>query len=638
MSPDGIPQERIPVEVHADAAAGCATLARAIAELVRSRQAAGKPCVLGLATGSTPVPLYRELIRLHREEGLSFAHVTTFNLDEYHGLPEGHPQSYRVFMHEQFFRHVDFQPGANHLPDVSGPRDAIHGACLAYERAIREAGGIDLQVLGIGRTGHIGFNEPGSAPDSRTRLVTLDRLTRSDAARDFLGETNVPRHAVTMGVGTILEARRIVLLAWGHRKASVVARAVEEPPTDALPASLLQRHGDVRFVVDGAAAVELTRVRRPWLSGASVAWTPRTLRRAVCWLALRARRPVLKLLDEHYAEGGLADLLTQAGPAYDLNIRVFNEVQHTITGWPGGKPGADDRVRPERALPHPRRVLVLSPEPADCITGMGGTIERLVAQGHAVTVAALTSGNLAVSDEEAALAAGLVIDIAETLGEDGAEAWLGRRIQHLLTLRHERYDDSPEVRRMKGMIRRNEFRAALRQAGVAPSCVRFLQLPFYENGRYRQFRPGDADVDAVVALLAELAPHSVFVTGRGVDPASVAGSTWSVVARALERSPAPPDGPRSVWLYAASDHAWEPGEADMVVPLSPGELARRSEAIYQVRSQRSQTPLPAGAESAEPWKAAHDRDCALAGGYDALGLAEYAALEGFVRLAPDDPA
>ncbi|MEN9402428.1 MAG: glucosamine-6-phosphate deaminase, partial [Verrucomicrobiota bacterium] len=407
--------ERIPTEVFASADLAAQQVADAIARLIRLNDGAGKPTVLGLATGSTPVRLYRQLIRLHREEGLSFRNVITFNLDEYYGLPRTHAESYWRFMHEQLFDHIDLPADNINLPDGTVPRNEVFAACRRYEERIAAAGGLDLQILGIGRTGHIGFNEPGSTRDSRTRLVTLDHITRRDAARDFLGEANVPRHAITMGVGTILAAREIVLLAWGAGKADVIARAVEQAPIDSLPASFLQGHSNVRFVIDEAAASLLTRRQHPWLVG-PVDWKPALVRRAIVWLAQSVNKPILKLLDEDYSEHGLAELLTEKGPAYGLNIRIFNELQHTITGWPGGKPGADDAHRPERAGPFPKRTVIFSPEPSHDVLGMGGTLRRLIEQGHEVTVVYLTSGNLAVPDEEAALATDLVADVARACG------------------------------------------------------------------------------------------------------------------------------------------------------------------------------------------------------------------------------
>ncbi|MBL9215613.1 MAG: glucosamine-6-phosphate deaminase [Opitutaceae bacterium] len=621
-------RERIPVEIFPDADAAAASVAREIAALIRERDAQGRPTVLGLATGSTPVRLYRQLIRLHREEGLSFKRVVTFNLDEYHGLPPTHPESYRCFMQEQFFNHIDLPPANVHVPDGLVPRTEVFASCRAYEDAIRAAGGIDFQVLGIGRTGHIGFNEPGSTRDSRTRLVTLDALTRRDAARDFLGEANVPRYAITMGVGTILEARRIVLMAWGEAKAGVIAQAVEGVPAPQLPASLLQGHGAVRFVVDRTAAAELTRFKHPWLVG-PVDWQPAVTRQAVVWLASTVKKPVLKLLDEDFSEHGMADLLTERGPAYGLNIRVFNELQHTITGWPGGKPGADDTHRPERAAPFPKRVLVFSPEPSDDILGMGGTLRRLADQGHEVTVAYLTSGNLAVPDEEALMAADLVADLAGTARDPAVG--LADNVRRQLQAKPAFGQDSAEVRRFKGLIRRSEARAALRHSKLGAEHTRFLDLPFYETGRYRQFHPAEADRAAVARLLEEVRPHQIFATGNLDDPSSLAAVCWDLVRQAYRSCRAAPwAADCRGWLYRSPTRPWNPAEIDMAVPLSPTELALKIQAIYQHKSQRSQSPL-ADATLHEAWQQAEASNRATARAYDALGLAEYAAIEAFQR-------
>jgi glucosamine-6-phosphate deaminase len=624
-------RERIRTVVHASADAASALIAADIATLIQQNTAAGRPTVLGLATGSTPVRLYRQLIRLHRDHALSFENVITFNLDEYHGLPRTHPESYWRFMHEQLFNHIDI-PAANvHVPDGTIPRAEVFAWCQRYEEEIRAAGGLDLQILGIGRTGHIGFNEPGSGRDSRTRLVTLDVLTRRDAARDFLGEGNVPRHAITMGVGTILDARQIVLLAWGEAKARVIADATEKAPSDALPASFLQGHRSVSFHVDQAAANELTRVRHPWLVG-TVAWTPPVARRAVVWLSQQVKKPVLKLLDEDYSEHGMADLLTEQGPAYGLNIRIFNELQHTITGWPGGKPGADDAHRPERATPHPKRVVVFSPEPSDDVLGMGGTLRRLVDQGHAVTVAYQTSGNLGVPDEEAAMATELVLELGRAnAAVDNPGAEFARNVRRQLGAKRAFDGDTPEIRQLKGVLRRGEARASLQTCGVDATRARFLDLPFYERGRYRQFQIGEDDVAATVALLRAVKPHQIFATGRSADPSSVPAVCFEILRRALEETAG--EAWRTdcrLWFYRGPDRHWDPAEIDMAVPFSPRELTQKIQAIYHHKSQRSQSPVVA-AGLHEAWQQAEHHNRAIARSYDALGLAEYEAIEAFER-------
>jgi glucosamine-6-phosphate deaminase len=629
-------RERIKTVVHSAADAAALLIAEKIAALIRRHAAAGRPTVLGLATGSTPVRLYRQLIRLHREEKLSFRNVITFNLDEYYGLPRTHPESYWRFMHEQLFSHVDIAPENVNVPDGTVPREAVFASCRAYEERIRAAGGLDLQVLGIGRTGHIGFNEPGSARDSRTRLVTLDALTRRDAARDFLGEANVPRHAITMGVGTILEAREIVLLAWGEAKARVLAEAVEKEPSEGLPASLLQGHPAVAFHLDRAAANALTRVQHPWLVG-TVEWTPAVSRCAVVWLAQQVKRPVLKLIDEDYSEHGMADLLTEQGPAYGLNIRIFNELQHTITGWPGGKPNDDDRYRPERASPHPKRVLVLSPEPSDDVLGMGGTLRRLVDQRHEVTVAYLTSGNLGVPDEEAAMAAELVLELDGLApAADNPGAAFAREVRRQLDAKGAFDGDTPAIRRLKGILRRGEARASLQTCKLDIGRMRFLDLPFYEHGRYRQFQLGQSDEAALIALLREVRPHQIFATGQSADPSSVPAVCFEVLRRALDRTRADPwAADCRVWLYRSPDREWEPAEIEMAVPLSPGELTQKIQTIYHHKSQRSQSHVVA-AGLYEAWQQAEHHNRAIARRYDALGLAEYEAIEAFKRFAPDE--
>jgi glucosamine-6-phosphate deaminase len=623
-------RERIPTEIFENADDACAQLGGEIAALIRANDAAGRTTVLGLATGSTPVRLYKQLIRLHREEGLSFRRVVTFNLDEYYGLPRQHPESYWRFMHEQLFAHLDIPAENVNIPDGMVPRGDVYGWCRRYEEKIRAAGGLDLQVLGIGRTGHIGFNEPGSSRESRTRLVTLDGLTRRDAARDFLGEENVPRHAITMGIGTILDAKRIVLLAWGETKAEVVAGAVEAAPTDALPASFLQGHPQVRFFVDRAAAAVLTRARHPWLVS-PVAWSPAITRRAVMWLAQTVKKPVLKLLDEDYSEQGMADLLTEHGPSYGLNIRIFNEIQHTITGWPGGKPNADDASRPERAFPFPKRVVVFSPEPSHDVLGMGGTLRRLKDQGHIVSVVYLTSGNLAVPDEEAMMAAELIGDIANALARtEGPVTEFSRLARVELSEKPAFASDSTAIRRLKGLLRRGEARASLRDCAYGAEQARFLDLPFYERGRYRQFAPDQTDVDAVAALLREYQPHQIFLTGDRDDPTSITAVCYDVVRRAcrLVAGEAWYQDCRS-WVYRGVENPWAAADIEMAVPLSPRELAQKMQAVYHHKSQRSQTPMAAGLR--EPWQQAEQQNRALAAVYDQMGLANYEALEGFAR-------
>lgn len=626
--------ERIPTRVYPEANVASKELAAEIAALIRRKEAAGERAVLGLATGSTPVRLYRELIRLHQEEGLSFANVLTFNLDEYYGLERSHPESYWQFMQQQLFSHLDLPAENIHLPDGTVPRSEVYAHCREYEAAIEAAGGIDLQILGIGRTGHIGFNEPGSGAESRTRLVTLDSLTRRDAARDFLGEANVPRYAITMGVGTILAAKQVVLLAWGEAKAEVLAAAVEQPPSATLPASFLQQHPDVRFVVDAAAASELTRFHHPWRVG-PVAWEPRLRRKAVVWLSQTVQKPVLKLVDEEYGEHQLADLITEHGPAYNLNIRLFNELQHTITGWPGGKPNADDTYRPERATPASKRVLVLSPEPSDAETALGGTLHRLVDQGHEVTLAFLTSGNLAVPDRMARLATDLVLEMS-CPGDEESAVELARTVRQQLEAKGRFEADTADIRRLKGLLRRGESRSAAETLGLDTDRLLFLDLPFYEKGRYRQFQLAGEDVNQVTELLRQIQPHQIYTTGSRSDPNSVSAVGFAAFLQAMEIIKSEAWWADCyVWLYRGGDRTWPLHEIDMAVPLSPDEMSNKLQAVYQHQSQRSQSP--GSNTGAEAWQQADALNRQTADAYDALGMAEYEAIETFHRWNETSP-
>ena len=616
--------ERIPALVYQTSGEACRALASEIRELIESKSAKGETTVLGLATGSTPVPLYRELIRLHKEEGLSFKDVITFNLDEYHGLERSHPESYYRFMHDQLFDHVDLEPSSIHVPDGTVHRDEVFDYCAGYEQAIEDAGGLDLQILGIGRTGHIGFNEPGSARDSRTRLITLDRLTRIDAAADFQGEQNVPRFAITMGVGTILSARRVVLLAWGENKADIVAEAVEGPQTDAISASFLQGHSAARFFINKSAASALRRIRLPWLTG-TVDWTPDLTRRAVSWLAIKIGKPFLKLEDEDYSEHGMADLITKHGSAYDLNIQIFNDIQHTITGWPGGKPGADDSNRPERSEPSPKRAVVFAPEPHDDVLAMGGTMERLVKQGHRILVAYQTPGDLRVSDAEAQKFANALFEISD----QSPHNWKDQLVyaQNILAQLEEKGtfgDPSDELRMLKGLIRRGDARNACGECSIRADQIEFLELPFYRKGRYRQFKLNAEDIDKVVDVLERMKPHQIYATGHLADPSSVQGVAFEAIQQALQRLK-DADWMREcyIWLYRGHQHELAPHEIDMAVPMSPGQWKTKLSAI-----QKFQSPSNSELVSAE-----RNREIALT--YDKLGMAEYEAIEAFERYIPE---
>ncbi|GIV37414.1 MAG: putative glucosamine-6-phosphate deaminase-like protein [Cyclobacteriaceae bacterium] len=628
---DSLP-EKIPVKIFPSSEEASVFVAREIERLIRKKQKENKPCVLGLATGSTPVRVYEELVRLHQSEGLSFKNVHTFNLDEYYPMQPDSLQSYVRFMNEHLFNHIDLPRKNIHIPDGTIPKSRVESFCRDYERNIERLGGIDLQILGIGRTGHIGFNEPGSSEKSATRLITLDQVTRLDAASDFFGEENVPTKAITMGVGTILKARRIIMMAWGEGKAPVIRKAVEGAVTDQHPASFLQLHPNALVVLDEAASSELTRINTPWLIGAVNRWTDRLVRKAVVWLSLKTGKAILKLTNNDYMENGMADILTEYGSAYQVNIKIFNQLQHTITGWPGGKPRADDANRPERARPYPKRVVIFSPHPDDDVISMGGTFIRLVDQGHEVHVAYQTSGNIAVFDDDVIRFADFVNDFSEAfqLNRPGSEK-LFRKIAEVLKKKKPAATDSPEVLTIKALIRRGEAKAACRYVGIPDSQVHFLDMPFYETGLVKKKPLSDDDVKILMNLLEKIKPHQIYAAGDLSDPHGTHRVCLAAIYRALDKLKKQPWMKNCyVWLYRGAWQEWDIDQIEMAVPLSPDELLRKRRAIFKHQSQKDSALFP-GADKREFWVRAEDRNHATAEAYNRLGLAEYEAIEAFVR-------
>ena len=627
------------VTVHPSSAAASCAVARRIADLIRDKAKQGQRAVLGLATGSTPTGVYEELIRLHRDERLSFVNVVTFNLDEYWPMSPTALQSYRRFMAEYLFDHVDIDPKNVNIPDGAAPQDRIAAHCEDYERRIRAAGGIDLQLLGVGRTGHIGFNEPGSPRDSRTRLITLDKVTRMDAASDFFGEWNVPRRAITMGVGTILEARSVVLLAMGESKAKVIRQAVEGEVTSAVAASFLQSHGDAEFVLDPAAAGELTQVKTSWLVGPLAAqglsWDAALIRRAVIWLAGKVGKPILKLVGEDYNEHGLQELLSERGAAYDVNLSVFRDLQNTITGWPGGKPG---RLRADGAADtFPKRVVVFSPHPDDDVISMGGTLIRLCEQGHEVHVAYQTSGNIAVFDEEAVRHADFVTEFCRAFEIFGQKdvGRIEKAVEGFIHTKKAGEVDAPELQRIKALIRRTEARAAARYSGVRPEHTHFLDMPFYETGRVRKKPLGEADIKIVMDLLERVQPQQIYAAGDLSDPHGTHRVCLAAVIAAVQRlATAAWMTSCEVWLYRGAWQEWEPDRIEMAVPLAPDEVQRKRLAIFKHQSQKDRALFPGPWDTREFWERAEDRNRQTAELYDQLGLPEYQAIEAFVRWRP----
>ncbi|MXV14643.1 glucosamine-6-phosphate deaminase [Hufsiella ginkgonis] len=625
--------EKLPVTVYPDQHIASRQIAARIANLIRKKQALGETTVLGLATGVTPIGVYAELVRLYKEEGLSFKGVVTFNLDEYYPMKPSAAQSYVTFMKENLFDQIDIDMANVHIPDGTLAPEDIAAFCLDYEQKISAYGGLDLQILGIGRTGHIGFNEPGSAPNSGTRLVTLDDLTRRDASRDFGGKQNVPTKAITMGIGTIFKAREIVLMAWNKKKAFIIKKAVEGEISSDVPATYLQLSENVEFVLDEDAASELTRFDIPWLVK-DCNWNDASMvRKAVIWLARSLGKPILKLTEEDYNNNGMAQLATDHGPVYSINIHVFNAIQRTITGWPGGKPREEDTRRPERAEPAKKRSIIFSPHPDDDVISMGGTFIRLADQGHDVHVAYQTSGNTAVWDDDALRFVEFAIDFSKSQGSDTETLdQLYKDMRQFLATKQPNQADTREIQTVKGLVRKGEAIAGARFAGLDDAHIHFLDLPFYDRGKTQRNPVGEDDIEKTIALLQSVKPHQVFAAGDFADPHGTHQVCFDILLSALKRLKETEDWVNDcwIWLYRGAWHEFETHEIEMAVPLSPQEVERKRFAIFKHQSQKDRPVFP-GDDAREFWVRAEERTRETAHIYDRLGLAEYEAMEAFVR-------
>jgi glucosamine-6-phosphate deaminase len=604
-------RERIRTLVFDNHDALALAVAQRIAAVIREKEGSGRRAVLGLATGSTPLGVYRELIRMHRDEGLSFRNVVTFNLDEYYPMDPGNPHSYHRFMWEQLFSHVDIERSNVHIPRGDVERGTVAAECVAYEQAIMKAGGIDLQILGIGKTGHIGFNEPGSGAESRTRLVTLDTITRRDAAADFFGEENVPREALTMGVATILAARQVAILATGEHKAAIVRRAVEGDIDLQVAATFLQRHPATTFHVDRASAADLTRIATPWLVD-EVVWTDELAERAVVWVSLRSGRAILKLTNQDYADHHLSSLVARHGSAGEVNGLVFNRL------------GA--RIRGRSKLPAGRRIICFSPHPDDDVISMGGMLRKLVLNRNDITVAYMTSGNVAVFDHDVRRYLDWLERAATGHGLDQSSATqLRERVTSFLAAKHPGDVDTPEVLDLKKVIREAEAVSGLEAIGLSRREARFLDLPFYRTGQIRKDPICDADVKIVRQLLDELHPDLIFVAGDLSDPHGTHRMCKEAIDRALVGLTPRPE----VWLYRGAWQEWPVTEATWLVPLSQEELKLKIQAIFKHQSQKDSAPFP-GLDDREFWQRVEARNMETAAVLDRLGLAEYFAMEAYV--------
>jgi len=629
--------EKIPADIYPKIEEGARAVAQAVAAEIRKAAAERRRCILGLGTGSSLTPIYEALIAMHRDEGLSFANVVVFNAYEYFPLEKDTTHSSIAQLRARFLDHVDIDKDNVYSPDGSVAQDKVIQYCREYDEQIRKEGGIDVMLLGIGRNGNIATNEPGSSLSSASRLMLVDSLSREEMMMSFGSNEPVPPCAITMGVKTILSSRKIFLTAWGEEKAEIIRKTVEEGLTDAVPASFLQTHNDVRVVVDLAAASRLTRIVRPWLV-TSPEWTDKMIRAALVWLCQKTKKPILKLTNKDYNENGLSELLALYGSAYNANIKIFNDLQHTITGWPGGKPNADDSNRPERAVPYPKRVIVFSPHPDDDVISMGGTIQRLVAQGHDVHIAYETSGNIAVGDEEVTRFMHFINGFNQIFGGSADEVIKNKyqEIKQFLAAKKEGDLDTRDILTIKGLIRRGEARTACTYNHIPLDHVHFLDLPFYESGKIEKLPMGERDVKIVEDLISEIRPHQIYVAGDLADPHGTHRKCTDAVLAAIDEEKQKGAAWLSdcrIWMYRGAWAEWEIENIEMCVPMSPEELRAKRNAILKHQSQMESAPF-LGNDERLFWQRAEDRNRGTAMLYDSLGLACYEAMEAFVEYHP----
>ena len=624
--------EKIPVQIYKNSTEGSIAVAAQIAALIKEKQAKKLPCVLGMATGTTPILLYKELVRLHKEEGLSFKNVITINLDEYYPIEKLAYQSYWSFMHRHLFDLVDIDPKNIHLPNGEWTKENLKESCIAYEQTIEKIGGIDLQILGIGKNGHIGFNEPGSSFHSKTRVIHLDQQTRVANTYEFHDLNKVPKLAITVGISSIMKAKKIVLLAWGD-KASIVAKSIEGDVTEQIPASVLQNHDDCTFVIDELASSDLTRNKAPWLTGSNE-WTPNMIKSAVISLALKLGKTVLSLTADDYKENSLSDLLVLKESVYDINLQVFYMLRDTITGWPGGKPNAVIPAHPERSAPHPKKVLIFSPHPDDDIISMGGTFMRLQEQGHDVHVAYQTSGNIAVTDEFVTRFLDFAVGFEDLFGIDNKKSQeILINARKFLAEKQSTHLDTAEIRAIKGLIRRCEAKATCRYVGLKDTNYHFLDLPFYETGAIDKKPMSELDIRITMDLLKELKPHQVYCAGDLADPHGTHKVCLEIIFESLRRLKASGETWVKdcwVWLYKGAWQEWAVSEIEMAVPMSPDQVLKKRFGIFIHQSQKDSVPFQ-GTDSREFWQRAEIRNANTADLYASLGLTKYAAIEAFVR-------
>ena len=627
--------EKIPTNIFETSEEGVVQIANEIVAKIQDRQREGKFCTIAIGTGASLRPLFTELIRKHKDEGVSFRNVVFFNLYEYYPLTEGAGSSFS-HLNKLFLSQIDIDHQNIFTMDGSIPQEAIIEHCRLYEQRIQTFGGLDMVIMGIGREGNIGMNEPGSHASSTTRLILIDATSRSEAAHN-IGVDNLPPCSITMGINTIMGARKVYMLAWGEDKADIIRSAVEDKVSDTLPASYLQLHANTSVCVDLAAAAHLTRIQRPWLV-TSCEWNDKLVRSAIVWLCTTLNKPILKLTNKDYNENGLSELLALYGSAYNANIKVFNDLQHTITGWPGGKPNADDTYRPERAKPFPKRVVVFSPHPDDDVISMGGTLRRLVQQGHEVHVAYETSGNIAVGDEEVVRFMHFINGFNQLFenSEDKVISDKYAEIKQFFSTKKEGDMDTRDILTIKGLIRRGEARTACTFNRIPLSRCHFLDLPFYETGKIEKNPISEADVEIVLNLLREVKPHQIYVAGDLADPHGTHRVCTDAVFAAIDEEKnagAEWLNDCRIWMYRGAWAEWEIENIEMAVPLSPEELRAKRNSILKHQSQMESAPF-LGNDERLFWQRSEDRNRGTASLYDQLGLACYEAMEAFVEYKP----
>ena len=625
--------EKIPTDIYATLEEGSRKVAEEIAAIIKKKQAEYRSCVIAFTGGNSPKELFAHLIRMHKEQDLSFHNVIIFTVYEYYPIPKDQPNSNLRALEEQFLNHVNVPKSNIYSLNGSIPQEYVYEYCQNYEERIAQLGGIDVLVLGIGMAGNIALNVTGSLRNSHTRLVLLDPTSRGEASKVFEGAGDVPVCGITMGVSTLCQSKKIFLLAWGDQKAEVIRKTVEGDITDQMSATFLQTHNNTSVVTDLPAAMQLTRINRPWLV-TSCEWDSKLTRSAIVWLCRQTGKPILKLTDKDYNEHGLGELLAVYGSAYNVNIRIFNDLQHTITGWPGGKPDSDDTYRPERANPFPKRVIVFSPHPDDDVISMGGTLQRLVNQGHDVHVAYETSGNIAVNDEE-------VYRFLHFISGFNKRFDCGNKKSKDLVLKY--FDevqnkkvgdlDSEEIRAVKALIRRGEARIASLYSGLTYDHIHFLNLPFYETGRIQKNPLSEEDVEIVRSLLRDVKPHQIFLAGDLADPHGTHRVCTDAVLAAVDAERE--EGAEwledcRIWMYRGAWAEWDIEDIEMVVPISPEELRMKRNAILKHQSQMESAPF-LGNDARLFWQRSEDRNHATAELYKDLGLAAYEAMEAFVE-------